>query len=102
MWNPTATNQIRWQSENVVEVPMVHDTIVKAWAVLIQRGSINACSDHRRRTSRRFAPQLGLNALESRMVLSTITVTLIDTPGPDDLPTAAVSLMVQDADALMA
>jgi hypothetical protein len=82
---------------------MIHDTIVKAWAVLVQRGSINACSDYQRRTSRRFAPQLGLNALESRMVLSTITVTLTDPPDPpEEVLTAPMSFEIQDTDALVA
>jgi hypothetical protein len=82
---------------------MIHDTIVKAWAVLIQRGSMNACADHQRRTSRRFAPQLGLNALEGRMVLSTITVTLTDPPDPpEDVSAAPMTFGIQDTDALVA
>jgi hypothetical protein len=79
---------------------MIHDTIVHAWAVLIRRGSINVCGDHQRRTSRRFAPQVGLNALESRMVLSTTTVTLTDPP--EEVSTLIVSNEIQDTNALVA
>jgi hypothetical protein len=81
---------------------MFHDTIVKAWAVSSQRGSVNACADHQRRTSRRFAPQLGLNALESRMALSTITVTLTDPPEPDDVSEVSMSYAIRETDAMLA
>jgi hypothetical protein len=66
---------------------MIHDTIVKAWAVLIKNDSINAGADRQRRTSRRFAPQLGQNALEGRMALSSFTVTLTDPPEDPSTPT---------------
>jgi len=55
---------------------MFHDSFVKMWTVCTL-SKPSTTSSRQRRTSRRFAPELSRNSLETRMVPSTI----LGTPG---------------------
>lgn len=61
---------------------MFHDLVVKAWAVLSSQGETSG-RGRSRRTSRRFSPQLGVDALEARLALSTTVL------GVPTVPTAS-------------